>query len=505
MLKTRFYLSMLSVMVIDAAITATYAVLSDHMEVMPRAALANLALLGGLNLIGSYLMFRPVAAWLDGRASLDWSRSAILRLPGRATAWMAVVALTYTFTVFSLEVFTPPNIAEVTPFELRAVMFVWLVFVYGTYMCFVVYFAVSDLTAALRAEVFRREGEVLAAGGGRLLHRLIIVFAVVTVMPVALVIADITWFLDIRRAQGLDIADVVALDLIGALFGAALSLVFVTRALVKPIDRLVAAAARVRHGDLETRVPATTDDELGLLAVSFNQMLGGLQEREVVRELFGKYVSADVAEAILRDGLRPDGSRLGGGRLKGSVGRATVMFTDIDGFSTLVSTMNPAAVMEMLNEYLTLIAEPIQRHHGVINQFIGDAVLATFNLPVAEQRHAENAVRCALEIQSLLEGRRFAGGIRLNTRIGINTGIVVAGTVGPPDRLAYTVLGREVNLAARLEALNKTYGSRILLSAATRKACGDAFAFALIGKASLKGLDEPVEVFTVTPGPASRS
>ena len=500
MLKLRFYLSMLSILAIDFAITATFAVLSGHAEVLPRAMAASIAILGGLNLIGSYWIFRPVAAYLDGRGDLVSCRQALRRLPARTTGWAGLVATIYGLAAFSLGVFAPEDIDDSTPAIVLAGMLVWFLLAYATYMCFAVYFTVTDLTARVRVEIFKREGAVLGIGRGRLLYRLVVVFAVVTVMPVALVLLDLSLFQEVRLQQGLTPDKVVVLDLLGALFAAGLALVFVTRSLVLPIDRLMQAVRQIRGGDLDAFVPVTSNDELGVLAASFNGMVEGLQEREFIRDTFGKYVSADVAKAILgaegpsaADWVRR--GRSGGGRVTGRVSDATVMFTDIENFSELAGAMEPAAVMEMLNAYFTLLAEPFQAYRGTISNFIGDAVLTTFNLPAADIHHAENAVRCALEIQRLLETRALPGGHVLHTRIGINTGAVVAGSLGPQDRMTYTVLGDQVNVAARLETLNKKFGCRVLVSAATRMRCGPDIEFREMGEVSVKGHASPIRVF----------
>ncbi len=500
MLKLRFYLSMLSVLAIDFAITATFAVLSGHAEVLPRAAGASIAILGGLNLVGSFWLFRPIAAYLDGAGDLGSCQRALRRLPARATAWVGLIACVYGVAAFALGVFAPQDIDDSTSAIVLAGMLVWFLLAYATFMCFAVYFTVTDLTAQVRVEIFAREGAVQGVGRGRLLHRLIVVFAVVTVMPVALVLLDLSLFQDVRLQQGLTPDKVVILDLLGALFATGFALVFVTRSLVFPIDRLMQAVRQIRGGGLDAFVPVTSNDELGVLAANFNDMVDGLLEREFIRDTFGKYVSADVAKAILGgEGQSPAEwvrrGRSGGGRVTGRVGEATVMFTDIENFSELAGTMDPAEVMEMLNAYFTLLAGPIQTYRGTINNFIGDAVLTTFNLPAADIHHAENAVRCALEIQRRLETERLPGGHMLRTRIGINTGPVVAGSLGPQDRLTYTVLGDEVNLAARLENLNKQFGSRVLVSAATKARCGPGIGFESMGEVSVKGHPAPIRVF----------
>ena len=145
---------------------------------------------------------------------------------------------------------------------------------------------------------------------------------------------------------------------------------------------------------------------------------------------------------------------------------ATILYTDIAGFTMAAESMSPDAVFGMLNEYFPAVIEPIHQHGGVINQFQGDAMLVTFNIPVADNRHADNALRAARAIQTITHERTFAG-ISLNTRIGINSGEVIAGNVGSGERINYTVHGDAVNLAARLEQLNKQFGTDVLVSEST--------------------------------------
>ena len=144
------------------------------------------------------------------------------------------------------------------------------------------------------------------------------------------------------------------------------------------------------------------------------------------------------------------------------------------------------------------MAEPINKYGGVISQFQGDAILATFNLPRPDPEHASNAVRAALEIQAVLEDRSFADGIAFNTRVGVNTGRVVGGLVGSGDRVGYTVHGDNVNLTARLEQLNKDYGTRIIVAESTLERIPEGrFAFEELDQVSVRGLNRPVRIYTL--------
>lgn len=212
------------------------------------------------------------------------------------------------------------------------------------------------------------------------------------------------------------------------------------------------------------------------------------QEREMVSEMFGRYVPKAVAQALIADR----------GALAPEIRTATVLFADIEEFTTIAESMPPQDVVDMLNAYFDCVAEVIGRHGGVINQFQGDAVLATFNVPLADADHAGAAVRSASEIQDAVRGREFAGH-PLNTRIGINTGEMVAGSVGASGRQNYTVHGDAVNLAARLEALNKTYGTRTLVSESTVALVGLEDGFTRVGTLKVRGRSKPVTLYTLSP------
>jgi adenylate cyclase len=155
--------------------------------------------------------------------------------------------------------------------------------------------------------------------------------------------------------------------------------------------------------------------------------------------------------------------------------------------------MEPAQVMQMLNEYFAALTKPLDRHGGILTQFLGDAVLVTFNLPVPDPDHADNAVQVAFEIQRTVRERTFAGN-HIRTRIGIATGEVVAGSVGSGDRINYSVYGDAVNLASRLEKINKQFDSHTLVSADTVAALTRPFTMESMGEVAIRGMHSPVAV-----------
>ena len=204
----------------------------------------------------------------------------------------------------------------------------------------------------------------------------------------------------------------------------------------------------------------------------------------IIREVFGKYVPESVVEAIVS----------GKGHLKPIQTTATVMYSDLEAFMSIVEDMPPIQVVQMLNEYFPAVIEPINRHGGVVNQFQGDAMLVTFNIPVEDPHHADEAVKTACEIQEVVKNRTFAG-VSLRTRIGINTGTVIAGNVGSGDRVNYTVHGDAVNQAARLEQLNKVHGTLVLVSGSTVSLLTDTYPLEPVGEVIIRGKHESVELF----------
>jgi class 3 adenylate cyclase len=274
--------------------------------------------------------------------------------------------------------------------------------------------------------------------------------------------------------------------------GLGISAYFVARTLLGPIRNLSQAMGKVAEGDLSQRIPVTSNDEVGELTGQFNNMVEGLRERERFRETFGRYVDENVAATILK--------REGEGVLAGETREATILFTDIVGFTTIAEYMTPDALVTALNEYLETVLEPIRAHGGVVNTFIGDGLFASFNMPLACEDHAAAAVRAAIDIQRAVGSRTFGDqGVALDTRIGISTGQVVGGSVGAGQRLSYTLLGDTVNLAARLEELNKQYGTRILASQSTREACGDGCVFQALGSVTVRGRSDAVAIFSIDP------
>ena len=270
----------------------------------------------------------------------------------------------------------------------------------------------------------------------------------------------------------------------------AIVLTTVTNILLKrgftPLDRAIDVLNALSTGDTSVDIEIKGNDEVSRIASTVSSFRKSLIEREKVRSLFGKYIPESIAEQMLKED----------GALKPQTTEATIFFVDLAGFTAMSERLNPHEIVEVLNDYFSIIVSIIEGHNGVITQFQGDAVLAIFNVPIEDDFHALNAIDTAREIIDVVAKNKFCGH-QLSCRIGITTGDVVAGNVGAKDRLNYTVHGDIVNLAARLEQLNKEYSTKVLIAASTVERVNNV-KFDEIGNISVRGKEEQVIVYTLS-------
>ena len=266
---------------------------------------------------------------------------------------------------------------------------------------------------------------------------------------------------------------------------------FVANSVAGPLRLVQEAMARVERGALDVRCPVVSNDEIGEVAEGFNRMVHGLRERELIRETFGKYVSPEVRDEILA----------GGTTLEGALREVTILFADLRDFTPWVEATPPAEVVRDLNAYFTEMDAAIRGHKGLVLQFIGDEIEAVFGAPIPDPRHAESAVNAALEMRRRLEGwnagRRAAGKPEVRHGIGIHTGTVLAGNIGSSERLSYALVGDPVNLASRIQALNKEFGTDVLVSATTRAGLDGAFDLTPLPPTRVKGKSVDVDVYAL--------
>jgi adenylate cyclase len=217
------------------------------------------------------------------------------------------------------------------------------------------------------------------------------------------------------------------------------------------------------------------------------------REKRQVTQLFSRYVSKDVFEQVLAN---PALAELGGKRRTMSV-----LFSDMRGFTAMTEKGDPEALVEQLNEYFSRMVEVVFAHQGTVDKFVGDMVMALFGAPLDDPDHADHAVRAALAMSDALDRMNVEwqkqGRPALDIGIGINTGPMIAGNIGSDAIMSYTVIGDAVNLGARLESLNKNYGSRIIISDATRARLKGEYTLRPLGDVVVKGKTQAVPIFEV--------
>jgi class 3 adenylate cyclase len=277
------------------------------------------------------------------------------------------------------------------------------------------------------------------------------------------------------RDQQRNIAISAVLTGLAAILGLTFS-VFVSSGITRPVRRLLDGTRAVGAGRLDGLINVTTHDEIGELTTAFNAMVAQLRKHEKMRETFGRYVDPRVVEALVD---RPALAATDGQRRV-----MTVLFCDMKGFTSLSEAMTPQGLVKVMNHFLSAMSEQIRNHHGVIDKYIGDAIMAYWGPPFTENgEDARLACLAAVgmlgriaalrtELPELLGVRTAAS--ECDVRIGIATGEVLVGSIGSEFMMSYTVMGDAVNLASRLESANKEYGSRSLISEPAMAAAGDA-------------------------------
>jgi adenylate cyclase len=278
---------------------------------------------------------------------------------------------------------------------------------------------------------------------------------------------------------------------VGIAFGLC-SAVLITRLVVKPVDELRAAFRAVGEGQLDVQIPLRRADEFGALVGDFNQMVVELRDKERLRRAFGLHVGEKVAQQILaRDPA-----------LGGTEQVVTLLFLDLRGFTARTAQIEPKMVVNFLNRFLQLMVEIVETDHGgMVNKFLGDGFMAIFGAGSSATTHADDAVTagCAMLRRLQLFNAELVRGNEapLGIGIGINTGRAIVGSIGSAERMEFTVIGNTVNVASRIEGLNKKLGTSLLLSNATKDHLTRPISLRALPPQQVKGVDELVEIFTV--------
>lgn len=480
----RYFVAMGVPFAIDAATSAVYVVINGQPSAfLPMAAVSAVFLVVGLGL-ASWGLFRPIRRYIRGELPYSAIEGRLVRLP-RSSALLVAFFDAPLMAVHMLS--SRVGFSFGATFEIQA----WIdtitsFLVVTSFNVVLTYFVVSTYLDRLCEYLFRTRGVNIGTFHGTFRRKIGIAILFVSLASITLLAGDIASYSGNRLLRE------AAVDVSASVMGVMIVYYWISQALTRPIGRLDYGMRHVAEGDLGIRLPVTSDDEIGRATSGFNQMTEGLAERKYLRDTFGKYVSESVATAILAD-------RDGHGRVADTLAEATLMFTDIEGFTTLSETLAPHEIARILNIYYATIVPVIQSHGGVVNNCLGDGLFASFNLPLPQDNHAAAALKAALEAQAALDKAIFPSNARIRTRIGVNSGPVIGVTIGTSDWLSYTLLGDAVNIASRVEQLNKQFKTSILATENTVRAAGGDFQYTRLGEADVRGHRGNVVVYRVDP------
>jgi adenylate cyclase len=261
--------------------------------------------------------------------------------------------------------------------------------------------------------------------------------------------------------------------------------------MTRAIEYMVAGCRRLANAEYKKIEVVNSGDELEELGHGFNHMVEGLEERDRLRTTFGKYMTDSVVSHLLNHRVE-----LGGDTLP-----VTILFSDIRGFTSISEHLDAQSLVALLNEYFTEMVDIVMDHGGVVDKYIGDAIMVVFGAPVPQPDDALRAVQAAVRMREALarlNERLAARGVApIRTGVGIHSGEVVAGNIGSERRMEYTVIGDAVNLASRLEGSTKELGADVVISDATYALVGDAFPVRFLSTIQVKGRQAPVKVYAV--------
>lgn len=298
-----------------------------------------------------------------------------------------------------------------------------------------------------------------------------------------------------HQRQAIVVSGIVTL--LAAIVGFAFALL-VSSGITRPVRLLLAGTREVEAGRFDKTITVSTQDEIGELAAAFNRMIEQLRHNERIRETFGRYIDPKVVQGLIdRPEVAIDGQR----RVM------TIMFCDMSGFTSMSEGMTPRGLVKVMNHYFTVMSGPIRNNRGIIDKYIGDAIMAYWGPPFIEEDEPAllaclAAIDMADQVPALQKQLPDLLGIRAmpapcDLRIGIATGEVLTGSIGSELMMSFTVMGDAVNLASRLEAVNKTYGTRIMISQATADAIGSTCELREIDRLTVAGQSLPQTIFEV--------
>jgi len=321
--------------------------------------------------------------------------------------------------------------------------------------------------------------------------RMIILLFCINIIPLLVVVAaifQIKLFDGITGIHAVFLDNIIMNSLIFIMVGLIITWL-VSNNFTSQLLEIVEVLSNIKIGKMDAKVTVKTNDEIGYVGDSINEMVKGLIEREVVKELFGKYVSKEIRDKILKGSISFDGE----------IVEATVLFCDLRNFTGLVHNLGPKKAVKIINSYFQEMEEVISGNLGVVIQYIGDEIEAVFGVPISANDHHNRAVRSAILMCQRLGALNEKMGVNLDHVIGIHSGPALAANIGSPRRLSYALVGDTVNIAARIEDLAKELGYKLIISRETYEHLEMKELFKPIGSRVLKGIDGVYELFALKP------
>ncbi len=461
---------------------------SEEFLIIFAIAMSLTAVAVALNLARTYPLLRPIRDWISGPRTEERT----------ASAWAAAVNLPMGFIKRDLVL---PFVIVVLPATAAAVAILglpWYTFI-PFFLGSAAAVAYGGLLHYLALEVGLRPvlidlNQAVTPGLQREVSAFPLRVRLMGALPLINLVAGLV--VAALTSEGGGGANLTVDVLIALAVATTISLelsLLLSKSILRPIADLRRATEAVREGRFDVSVPVTTGDELGDLAASFNQMIEGLAERERIREAFGTYLDEEVAEYILSEAFSEEGVELD----------VSVLFCDVQDFTSLVSGMGAKEIVAALNGLFEVVVPIVARHGGHVDKFEGDGLLAVFGAPENYPDHADRAVRAACEMVTAVNGEEAAGGgIRIG--VGINTGMVVAGSIGGAGRLNFSVIGDPVNVASRVESATRQFDVDILITGHTRKALSDEYEVGDLGRHQLRGVGDPIALHSPSLVPRRR-
>ncbi len=331
-----------------------------------------------------------------------------------------------------------------------------------------------------------------------ILRKIRVLYTAGTLVPMVILAGTLfftMWDADLETISAMDLGRHVFLFTIVlcvVFVGVALRLnLLVGKSITEPLNRMLDVVKEAGSGNFANRIVVVSNDEIGILGDAGNAMLDGLLERDRIRETFGRYVTPEIRDQILEGRIPLDGERT----------VATIVFVDLRGFTRYVEETPPEEVIRSMRAYFTAMHRAIRNHGGLVLQFVGDEIEASFGMPLRLEGHAQKAVSAALEMRKALEAlnqeRVKMGREPFGHGIGIHTGEVLAGNTGSQEQPSYALIGDAVNLAKRIQELTKEFHCDILVSEDTVKELNGLFETERQAPLTVRGFSKPITVYRI--------